>query len=749
VSTGEFRLGNAAATELTGLIARFAPKEILVRGLHADHFRSLLSANSRLGSVLISSLPEVMLRSGPAQIEILNSTFRIKDLSGLPCGKVTGGAALAAALLQHFTSLHMNTQRFRTLMPLVDTGVMQLDETVIRDLELFSTVVRNERSGSLAHTIDRTKTAGGARLLRHFLVNPLTDVVAIAARHNAVEWLTGAGSEGIHELRDVLKGSGDLRRLATRVSAGSASPGELGVIRRTLVNASSVSQLFAKWSADCSRQDSRKTPVPDLLKLAVTQLNAIGPCLKLLNEALIDAPGSLGTGNQVFRTGFNAELDSKLAVAANGQGELDNYEAALRQRTGISSLKIKSHQSFGVLIEVTKANLSRVPADFIRRQTMVNCERFVTVELNELGEALSSASDGAKQIEATLFGDLLQQISTSVHLLSDAADSLAFIDVMQSFAQIAVEERWVRPHLKPDGDLQLRLARHPVVESFTGRHQFVPNDIHLTRSKTCVLITGPNMGGKSTAMRQTALAALLAQVGAFVPAAEASLPVFDRIFTRVGAADDLSRGQSTFMVEMTEAAAILRQATHRSLVILDEVGRGTSTRDGLAIATAIFRELVTRIRCFAMFATHYHELVPVAESLSAVSLVQTEVHNPASGAVQFTHRLIPGASGSSFGIEVAELAGVPIEVIRAAREALASPLAKGPESLSFDSQTAQKPLMPAMVESDPRSQTVLAILERVRINRTTPLQALNILNEMLEQLDRPTTAPLFHSEHPQ
>jgi DNA mismatch repair protein MutS len=448
------------------------------------------------------------------------------------------------------------------------------------------------------------------------------------------------------------------------------------------------------------------------------------------------------------------------SLSQHGQEQIDAYEQKLRQETGINSLKIKEHKTYGLLIEITKSNLARVPAGFLRRQTMVNNERFVTMELEELGESLASATEEAVRREAELYGSLLENLGQHQSTLKEVASAVALLDLLQSFATKALKERYVRPELSLDGELLLKACRHPVVERWVGQHAFMPNDIELSKKKKQLLITGPNMAGKSTVMRQTALASLLHQIGSFVPASFAKLPIFDRIFTRVGAADDLSRGQSTFMVEMAEAASILRQATENSLVILDEVGRGTSTQDGLAIAASILEYIGRQVRSYTLFATHYHELVPYSKQLSSVKVAQVEVLEDKAG-IRFTHRLIDGASGSSFGVEVAKLAGIPDSVISAANRFLKDPeilhgtVIGGKRTSSVKESTALVPPLEAAFGVDSQDvssrhdraiQAIMERLERVNILRTTPMQALAILDEIKGTLEQRGPESLFPEE---
>jgi DNA mismatch repair protein MutS len=517
-----------------------------------------------------------------------------------------------------------------------------------------------------------------------------------------------------------------------------------------------------------------------------SDLVAAPEAMVILNDVLLEVPEGLGSGRGVFRHGYDKFLDEKNQLTINGEEKVQAYEDQVRRETGITSLKVKAHKSYGLLFEVTKSNLSRVPSSFIRRQTMTNGERYTTIELKELDDALSSASDQAVAREARLYFELLEKLRPFRDGLMSVARALGELDMLQGFAWLALKENYVRPVLTDrPRRLTLKASRHPVVEKFVGRHDFVANDVLMNEGKSQILITGPNMAGKSTVMRQTAIAAILCQAGSWVPARDAEMPIFDRVFTRVGASDDLSRGQSTFMVEMSEAAEILRQATSRSLVILDEVGRGTSTTDGLAIAAGILEDLADRVGCFTMFATHYHELVGMMSGRKNVVPMQTEVIKKEDGIV-FSHRLVSGASASSFGLEVAKLAGVPAHVIAMAKEHLrATELAESravplsdqlpTEAHSTDLSVGERALRDrpakelsrvqkglfALSGDNVRSESdseggqidmsrMVSRLEAVRIHKTTPLQALNILNELKSMLVPVQHRALFDDElHPQ
>jgi DNA mismatch repair protein MutS len=615
---------------------------------------------------------------------------------------------------------------------------MALSDIAMRDLEIFETSRRRQSEGSLFRTINGTLTPMGGRLLRWSFSHPFTNQKNIRIRHDAVDCLLREGETKLLSLRSKLKVTADLSRIATRVQSRRASPLELGKIRQTLSGLLNLEIDFPSQS-----------PVFKMISHSILKTR---PAFDVLDSFLKDEPGLLGQGYEVFKPGFDSLLDEKVSLARGGEGAIQDYEEKLKLETGITSLKIKSHQSFGLLIEVTKSHLSKVPNHFVRRQTMVNCERFVTMDLKELDETLASAKDEAVARESVLFETILSQLTSFLPEIYALSDAIGELDLIQGFAWQALKQNFVRPTFVPEKGLLLAGSRHPVIEHLLGRSKYVPNDIELSPEKKLLLITGPNMAGKSTVMRKVAVSALLSQMGSFVPAVKANLPVFDQIFTRVGASDDLASGQSTFMVEMNEASLILRQATANSLVILDEVGRGTSTQDGLAIASAILEDIASRLTSWCLFATHYHELVPVAEQMPGVKLVKTEVEQTSTG-IQFTHRLVNGASESSFGIEVAKLAGVPEHVLQNAKLYLSKasesefqtnfelsrndsvpssklPSKKMGEAISTNTSFTQQ----KDKEQDESISELISKLESLNLNRMTPLQALNQLSELKDML---------------
>ncbi|MBC7533107.1 MAG: DNA mismatch repair protein MutS [Oligoflexus sp.] len=745
ISTGELRLGNIKREELDGWLNVYQPREILARKFMHDELREIsLKIADKMS---LATLPEAVLRDREEQRKFLKTQFAVDALETLPCGVVAGGLELLAASFQYLQTLKASVSQFLSVRSLHDEDRMVLDETVRRDLELFETLRRRDSEGSLFRELNQTRTPMGARLLRYDLARPFLTAAPILERQEAIAEILAQNSEWLAELKLRLKACADLDRLTTRVLSGKAQAGDLHNIRQSL----GISLLL---------KDFLETVVPKsaLLKSVSSSLADAKAAFEILQRTLAEEPGALGS-LEVFQAGYDEELDNLCVLSRDGAERIAQYEQGLRQSTGISSLKIREHKTYGLLIEVTKPNLSKVPSHFIRRQTMVNNERFLTVELEELDQVLSSATENAHAREMALFQDLLLKVMPHQEVLRKVAGELAMLDLIQSFAAKAAHDKFVRPQVAKDGHLQLVACRHPVVERWVGSHAFMPNDLELDKTKSQMLITGPNMAGKSTVMRQTAIAAIMHQIGSYVPAREAKMPIFDRIFTRVGAADDLSRGQSTFMVEMSEAATILRQATPKSLVILDEVGRGTSTEDGLAIASAILEYIAKNLKSYTLFATHYHELVAFSANLPTVRIAKVEVLETKQG-ISFSHRLVPGASGSSYGIEVAKLAGVPDAVIQSAKGYMAQHASEARPVIV--SEVSKKKILPkppleaAFGDENQRNnsglfsaiQTIVGRLDRVNVLKTTPLQALAILDELKTTLEQREQLGLFSELQP-
>ncbi|MCC6621181.1 MAG: DNA mismatch repair protein MutS [Deltaproteobacteria bacterium] len=630
VSTGERRAERFAdrAAALSAL-ARLDPREVVVPPAPPD-------GDDARANAARQALPGRTISRHPA-----------------PAGSDPAARA-DAMLLAYARAMHRAGDL--ALQPLVvdDGARLELPPATVVNLELLRSIRDASRKGSLIGLVDRARTPMGSRLLRDWLLAPLVDPVAIRRRHDVVQ----AAVEDVvvkDRVRDELRGVADLERLVGRIVARSASPRDLTALASSLERIPPILEALARSDA------------PALAGLA-TGLDPLVDTARRIRRALVDDPGPLKDGG-VFRAGWDAELDELMTIASEGKDWFLAYEQRLKDESGIASVKVRYNSVFGYYIEVTRANLDRVPATWLRKQTLANAERYFTIDLKEREDKVLGADERRLALEARLFEALRDELAREAARLQATARALASVDVLIALADVAASHGWVRPTLVDEPTLVIEGGRHPVVESVLPAGQFVPNDVTLTPEARLVILTGPNMAGKSTVMRQVALACILAQMGSFVPASRATIGVVDKVFTRVGAADDLARGQSTFMVEMTETADILAHATARSLVILDEIGRGTSTWDGLSIAWAVAEHLHDHSRARTMFATHYHELTALATTREAVANWSIAVREWEDDVV-FLRRLVPGGANKSYGIQVARLAGLPAPVLARAREVL-------------------------------------------------------------------------------
>ena len=588
----------------------------------------------------------------------LFSHFGVTTLAGFGFNDDQPCLTAAGALLLYLQeTLKASLAHIGRLRPYRHDRYLFLDEVTRRSLELTRTMRDGNREGSLLSVIDRTVTPMGARLLLDWIVSPLADRAGIEARLDAVGELREEQSLR-QELRENLGSGSDLQRLTARVSTGRASPRDLAAVGRTLRLLPRIkAKVTARKAALLCELESRLELCPDLREL--------------LDAALVDDPPPNPREGGVIKPGHDAGLDELRAIAKGGKEWIARFQAQEITRTGISSLKVGFNQVFGYYIEVTHTHVSKIPADYQRKQTLKNAERYITPELKEHEEKVLTAEEKLLQREFELFTALRDQVAAQTSRLMQTAEVLATLDVLASLAELAASRQYCRPGLCDEPILEISDGRHPVLDQTLPPGTFVPNDVALGGELGKLwLITGPNMAGKSTYIRQIALIALMAQMGSFVPARQARVGIADRIFTRVGASDELSRGQSTFMVEMTEAANILNNATPRSLVILDEIGRGTSTYDGVSLAWAIAEYLHNTVGCRALFATHYHELAQLAEKLPRLRNYNVLVREYQDEIV-FLHKIAEGSADKSYGIHVARLAGVPEDVLDRAEDVLA------------------------------------------------------------------------------
>lgn len=744
LSTGEFILESAAPTAVLEALGRFNPAEVVIP---SDSKLTLTQEILRTERDAWEFDPELAA-------EELARRFRIFSLDALGITADHAAAVGAAGALLRYVN-ELQPQGLPHLAhPVIrrNDELCWIDEMTRRNLELVEPLRFGAKGVTLLEVLDRTSTPMGARLLRQWILSPLRNRDQIEARHDAVEILVTSNSLRA-ELHQALEGVRDIERLATRAAAGRATPREMGALRDSCLRLPGVAEVLSRLSAQSlsPREQSRSS---QLLLDFSEQFDPLDDLGTLLQGALVERPPTALTEGEVIAPGYDVELDQLRDLRDNGKQALAGIQQRERERTGISSLKVGYNRVFGYYLEVTRANSAAVPADYQRRQTLSNAERYVTPELKDYESKVFNAEERLEVRENELFQALRIRAGQEITRLQAVSRLLAQVDLLRSLAEVAVTERYQRPILTDDEVLSLTASRHPVIERMMARERFVPNDIHFDQRARILLVTGPNMAGKSTILRQIGLCALLAQMGSFVPAASATIGIMDRLFTRVGASDNLARGQSTFMVEMSETAAILHNATSRSLVLLDEIGRGTSTYDGVAIAWAVTEFLHDRIGCRTMFATHYHELMQLPELLANARNCNVAVRETGDQVV-FLYRLMPGGTDRSYGIHVAQLAGLPAAVVSRARTILGTLEAEhrvvqgeSPEPVD-PAQVSLFDLIPtgsgqnrqARADSHPASpafsDAALALAERLRqldVDRITPLEALQEITRMRQEV---------------
>ena len=742
ISTGEFGLTQVPKEQLQELLESINPSEILFK-------KSLKSQAQDITADKNATYLEDWIFEGDYGYNLLTDHFKTHSLKGFGVEDLTVAQVAAGALLHYVKETQKaSLGHISRLFAFENNEFMKLDAATKRNLELTASLQQGGIDGTLVSIMDETQTAMGGRLLRKWIMRPLKKLVTIKRRLNAVETLF-IKHEIRQNIREELKEVGDLERLISRICVGRGNARDLIQLKLSLHQIPAIkSQFNAIEDKELNKLDGR-------LKLLIEVQEKI-------QEALVEDPPANTKNGGLIRDGFNEELDELREISRNGKTYIAKIKDELAQETGISSLKIGYNKVYGYYIEVTNTHKDKVPDHFIRKQTLVNSERYITPELKETEEKILSAEERSKKLEYTLFDELRLWVSEFAEDIQQVADALAQIDCLQSFAEIAFSQNYAKPTITEDDTIDIKKGRHPVVEQTLPLDEpFIPNDIFLNNSEQQIMIiTGPNMAGKSIILRQTGLIVLMAQIGSFVPADAAEIGLVDKIFTRVGASDNLAAGESTFLVEMNEAANIMNNATPRSLILLDEVGRGTSTFDGLSIAWSLAEYLHNQsaVAAKTLFATHYHELNELSESYKRIVNfnVQVKEHD---GKIIFLRKLVPGGADHSYGIQVADMAGLPSVVIERAKEILGNleshslditnsngTLADGAKKDKAAAKTVTKNMdkqqqLPQMslfqAQLDPNTERILDKLQASDPNRLSPIEALLLLTELKKLLKEP------------
>ncbi len=740
ITTGDYYVTEVeSARTLTDEINKFAPTEIIcndaffVSGVDVDDIKNRLN-------ISVFAMESWYFDDDNAKKTLLEH-FKIMNLSGLGLDDYKVGVTAAGALLRYFIDTQKSSlSHITTITPYTTGKYMIIDTSTRRNLELTETLREKQKRGSLLWILDKTKTAMGARLLRNYIEQPLIDKNEIISRQKAIEALNKSLISR-DELREYLNPIYDLERLIGRIAYRSATPRDLIAFKNSLKMLPFIRELLTEFNKS------------ELLTDIYNDIDDLNDLWQLIEDSIVEEPPIAIKDGGLIKEGYNSEVDKLRNAKTEGKNWLAELEQKERERTGIKSLKIKFNKVFGYCIEITNSYKDQfeIPADYTRKQTLVNAERYITPELKELEDIILGAEDKLFALEYDIFTDLREKISAEVLRIQKTAKAIAKIDVFTSLAYVAEKNDFTKPNINEKGIIDIKDGRHPVVEKMIVNDMFVANDTYLDNNNSRVsIITGPNMAGKSTYMRQTALIVLMAQLGSFVPAKSADICICDRIFTRVGASDDLASGQSTFMVEMTEVANILRNATSKSLLILDEIGRGTSTFDGLSIAWAVVEHVSNSklLGAKTLFATHYHELTELEGTINGVNNYCIAVKEQGDDIV-FLRKIIKGGADKSYGIQVAKLAGVPDSVIVRAKELLGQLIdadisSKAREIAENSVNAIGKKKTPEKIDEVDMTQMSLFvttgdddILEELRnidISNLTPMEAMNTLYKLQNKL---------------
>lgn len=735
ISTGDFYTTEVATLkELYDEIHRFSPSEIICNDSFYMSGASLDDFKDRL-HVSVSTL-DTWYMDEAVSVQKIKEHFKLASLDGLGLTDFPSGTLAVGALLLYLYETQKNTlDNLTKITPYRSGGYMIIDSATNRNLELIETLREKQKKGSLLWVLDKTKTAMGARLMRNWIEQPLIEKKKITARQDAVEELYNDMITR-EEIREYLNAVYDLERLVTRISYRTANPRDLIAFKTSLGMIPPVKQLLSQAkSAELKEIDERMDCLEDIYDL--------------IEKSIQDEPPIMIREGGMIKEGYNEDVDKFRLSRTEGKTWLAELEAREKEKTGIKNLRVRYNKVFGYYLEVTNSYKELVPEDWTRKQTLANAERYITPELKELEDMILGAEDKLAALEYDLYCEVRDSIGEQVVRIQETAKAIAHLDVLASLACVAQSNDYVRPSINTKGVIDIQGGRHPVVEKMNNNQMFIDNDTYLdNKNHRISIITGPNMAGKSTYMRQSALIVLMAQIGSFVPAKSANIGIVDRIFTRVGASDDLASGQSTFMVEMTEVANILRNATSRSLLILDEIGRGTSTFDGLSIAWAVVEHISNPklLGAKTLFATHYHELTELEGKLDSVNNYCIAVREQGDDII-FLRKIIRGGADKSYGIQVARLAGVPDSVIDRAKEIASwleeTDVTDKAKNLQVRTSAKKKEVVREAVPAEkqmslfdiyPADHPVLKELAELDVSNMTPIQALNTLYELQKRL---------------
>jgi DNA mismatch repair protein MutS len=726
ISTGHFFAQELPEDRLLEELLRLSPAECLLADRRGELFeaetKKLVSDITQLTNAVVTERPDWYFDPYQARQRLLKH-FGTATLEGF--GISDGEDSLicpAGAVIEYLNETQKTTLgHIRNLKKISRQNFLQIDPTSLRSLEILRTIRTESTKGSLLDSLDETITGMGGRMFRNWLCMPLCDLSAIGRRQDAVEEIKDADDK-LSELRRLLSNISDTERIAARISTFRASPRDLVALTSTLRQIPQFRKILEQFGAE-------------LLVQLAGQCDSMDELADLLESAIKPEPPSHLRDGGVIKTGFSEELDRLRSISTDGRSWLQDYQKQQSERTGIANLKIGYNKVFGYYIEINHSAANKVPVDYVRKQTIKNAERYITEKLKEFETQALSADDKALELEQQLFEQLRRQSAQYVSRLQQLADTIAQCDCLTGLAYLARRRNYIRPKLTTGREFIINEGKHPVLSEMLGA-QFVPNDIALTGGAGDILIiTGPNMSGKSTYIRQVALLVLMAQTGSFIPAKDAEIGLVDRIFTRVGASDELVRGQSTFMVEMTETANIINNATDKSLVILDEVGRGTSTYDGLSLAWAITEYIANKIKSRTLFATHYHELTELAELFGNVKNCNVAVREWMDEVV-FLHKILPGGTDKSYGIHVAKLAGLPKTILERSKEILEeleSTFQKEATGEHLSKHKTKEPDKDSLFVQ--KHKSVLEKLGSTDVNNLTPIEAINLLNRIKNEIN--------------